>query len=315
MNTNDLLIIGKVPPPIGGVTVHVKRLLDKLNLIDYPFSFKILNKKRLWLDLISIRNYKKFHLHTSNVYLQFIFALLSKVTKTKSIITFHGDLDRYKGLRSGVVVATIKITDYPIVLNQKSKIKADKINKKSLLISAFIPPGNEDPLPDDLLQKLNKLKSKCKKVFGTNAHDVSFDKENNEIYGISDLIVFFNSNPDFGLIVSDPKGKYHQFLKKKGLPINDNIIIVDYKHSFYEVLKQIDGSIRNTSTDGDSLSVKESLFLNKLTFVSDVVSRPKGVIKFKRGNYEGFLKDYELNKYDVSSFDGSEKLIQLYKTI
>jgi len=144
---------------------------------------------------------------------------------------------------------------------------------------------------------------------------VAFDKENNEIYGISDLILFFNSNSDFGLVISDPKGNYHRYIKNKGLPINDNILFINFSHSFYEVLKLIDASIRNTSTDGDSLSVKESLFLNKLTFASDVVSRPYGVIRFKRGNYDVFLNEYKPLRYDISDFDGSEKIIQLYNTI
>ena len=31
MKKNKLLIIGKIPPPMGGVTIHVSRIIDKLN--------------------------------------------------------------------------------------------------------------------------------------------------------------------------------------------------------------------------------------------------------------------------------------------
>lgn len=315
MKTGNLLIIGKVPPPIGGVTIHVKRLLDKIKVFNYSHTFKPLNGRDLLKNLILMRRYRKCHLHTSSVYAQFLFSLVCMFFKTKSIITFHGDLKRYNWFKTQVVMLTVKITDYPIVLNQKSMIIAEKINKNAKLISAFIPPNNDEKLPNDLIVSLNYLKSKTKKVFGTNAHDVAFDKENNEIYGISDLVTFFNLHTDYGLVVSDPKGNYLRYIKEKGIPINNNILFIDFRHSFFEVLKYIDGSIRNTSTDGDSLSVKESLFLNKLTFVTDVVSRPDGVIKFKRGNYSVFLEEYNNPQFNVSDFDGSEKLIQLYKAI
>src|SRR5690606_27884153 len=123
----------------GGVTTHVRRLLDKLNSIGSSFIYKNLNSNSFLYDLLSIWRYKKFHLHTSNVYVQFLFSLAGKITSTRSIITFHGDLNRYQGLKYRIVLATVKITDYPIVLNQKSKTIAERINSNALLISAFIP--------------------------------------------------------------------------------------------------------------------------------------------------------------------------------
>lgn len=46
--------------------------------------------------------------------------------------------------------------------------------------------------------------------------------------------------------------------------------------------------IRNTPTDGDSLSVKEALYLHKPILATDAVSRPKGVILFKYNDEESF---------------------------
>ena len=44
-----------------------------------------------------------------------------------------------------------------------------------------------------------------------------------------------------------------------------------------QILKQTECLIRFTTTDGDSISVREALFLNKSVIASNVVERPVGV--------------------------------------
>lgn len=43
----------------------------------------------------------------------------------------------------------------------------------------------------------------------------------------------------------------------------------------------MDVFVRNTSTDGDSISVREALYLGLKALCTDVVDRPNGVILFK----------------------------------
>lgn len=309
------LIIGKIPPPIGGVTIHVQRLIDTLKDKEFEYKFMRLEISNLPKIIINLFRYKFFHLHASNVYIQFLFSLISKMSGRKSIITYHCDLSRYIGIKNQLLLLSVRLSKYPIVLNENSLKIALNHNKNSQQISSFIPPINDTVISDGTVNEIYKLKSRYSKVFATNAYGIKYDKNNAEIYGILDLIEVFNNTVDFSLIISDPSGDYHEYCIENKIPVNQNILILNYPHSFCEILKLSDASIRNTSTDGDSLSIKESLYYNKLTFATNVVSRSKGVITYKRGDYSILFKNIEPPAVDRNNLNGSVELIKLYNKI
>jgi hypothetical protein len=81
-----------------------------------------------------------------------------------------------------------------------------------------------------------------------------------------------------------------------------------------------DASIRNTTTDGDSLSVKESLYLKRYTFATDAVNRPPGCILYKRGKFNDFLNKEipHIMNHKVKSIEiknGSVRLLEIYKEL
>ena len=84
-------------------------------------------------------------------------------------------------------------------------------------------------------------------------------------------------------------------------------------------MQQSDIIVRPTNTDGDSLTIREGLFLNKKVLASDVVKRPEGVILFKNRNLndmeeklEKLIAEKDLVKH---SFDRENqcRLIQEFK--
>ena len=54
--------------------------------------------------------------------------------------------------------------------------------------------------------------------------------------------------------------------------------------------------IRATATDGDAISIKEALYLQKPTIATDCVPRPQGVILFEYNNADSFSKALEQAK-------------------
>ena len=60
------------------------------------------------------------------------------------------------------------------------------------------------------------------------------------------------------------------------------VIISNEEFSYF--LASANMFIRATNTDGDSVSIRESLYLEKVTIASDVVARPYGVHIFKNRN-------------------------------
>lgn len=212
------------------------------------------------------------------------------------------------------------MADYPIVLNVKSHTIATSINKNSKIMSPFIVPiENMEILKDATIQEIKRLKKKYEKVFCTNAFSLVYDLNGLEIYGIFEIIDYFIQNDQNALIISDPSGTYKREFEKRRIRIDDHILIINEQHSFYQVLKLVDGHIRNTTTDGDSISVRESLYLGKPTFCTDVVDRPYGCILYKQGalseRLNEFNKNTEIPNFQRENADDLEKLIELYKAL
>ena len=315
--SKKILILGKIPPPIGGVTVHTSRLLNSLEKDGILFKFFKLDFVNLLLFPFYVINYSCVHVHSSNPLVRLYVMIICKIYGKYGIVTIHGNLNRFKlRIKNWIDKKTIQIANKPITLNFSSLELAKKINLHAEIVSSFIPPDeSKEYLPQSNTQFINSMRAKYDIIFCTNASNLSYDKKGNEIYGITELIDFFGNHTQFGLVFSDPSGAYKNEFEKHNLSISDNIYIINGSHSFYKVMKLSDASIRNTSTDGDSISVKESLFLNKRTFTTDVVSRPIGCFIYKKGNLEEILahlhQDIEVHNNKVEN--GYIRLKEIYR--
>jgi glycosyltransferase involved in cell wall biosynthesis len=316
---DKILIIGKVPPPIGGVTIHTVRLLEyckKENLKLEFYNFQDFNFLKM---AKAIALTKKAHLHASNTLFQLLFVVLCRLLRTNSILTIHGDLFAHNAFMNRFQLYAVRFCNYPILLNEKSFHIAKKLNSNSKWMSAFIPPQKREFLSTDLQDRINYVKTKFKYVYCTNAHSLVFDKKGNETYGITSLVNFFNVNPKDGFIVSDPKGEYLRFFKNNNFVLGNNIVLLTGNHSFFEVLKQADCFIRNTTTDGDSLSIKEALFSGTRVIASNCVDRPQGVIVYDVSNPRSFENAFlkvkkELNfNFESTPINCAIELTELYK--
>lgn len=305
-----------MPPPIGGVTIHVKRLCDALYRSNINYIFKELDTSSLILLPLLCLRFNVIHLHSSNPFVRFYFALICYVFRVNSITTIHGNLGRYReNYKNRMDLCCIKLSSLPIVLNDFSYNMAQRVNGKTKLLSAFIPPQQVENLDDDLISNIKALISSCDFVFSTNAYNMSFDKNNNEIYGVLELIDSFSQNLHYGLVISDPSGAYASYFARNNISLSKNIILIDYEHSYFEVLKLVDYSIRNTTTDGDPLSVKESLYLNKVVLATDVINRPKGSLIYKLNDFSSFLASFKAPTLAAGCGvkDVSKELITIYK--
>jgi hypothetical protein len=314
---SNLLIIGVLPSTagIGGVSVHVKRLLDFLHQENIDFEFVDYKRSSLLRIVYSILFTKIIHINVSNSYLLLLLVVWSFVFNKKTLVTLHGNFGRYNKLRNTITKWALSLSTIPVLINKESYEICLSFNSNSVLLSAFIPPTESDILHDDIIAKINFFHGQDKIVCSTNAFNVSIDKFQNDIYGIEFLIDFFSNKKKYALIISDPSGNY----RKKYTNLNENIYFVSYPHSYFEILKLIDVNIRNTSTDGDALSVKESLYLNKTTLCTDVVSRPSGVLLFKycdSFSLQCCLDNVDLhNEFNNSIENSAYKFIDLYERL
>lgn len=277
----SILIIGEMPPPIGGVTIHVSRLFM---LLSKEFHVKIFSYKNnpLYKVLMLIWQARNdvVHLHASNPVFRAAVSVLSYFIGVKLFVTFHGNIGRYGYIGNMFDKISLLFSYVPVVLNSGSFAVASRFNSRSVLMSAFIPPIDNEILSEDISERLASFRDRYNIVCCTNAYDVSFDVDGREIYGVVDLIYLFGQFPNIGLFISDPSGNYIKYLRSMDLFIGDNVMFIGGSHSFYEAMRYADIFIRNTVTDGDSLSIHEALSLSKTVFATNVVSRPSSVIQY-----------------------------------
>ena len=114
---NTLLIIGAIPPPIGGVTIHVKRLLEHMDNVDINYSFVDLKKAGFFKTLSVITKNNIIHLHTSSVYARVLITVYCFFLRKLLIFTYHGNLNRFSVFKNFIDKISIKLDDIPILLN------------------------------------------------------------------------------------------------------------------------------------------------------------------------------------------------------
>ena len=310
-----LLIIGPLPDlhGIGGVAIHVQRLLGFLDHQGFSYSFLDYKGLKPLALLNALKRTDVVHIHISKPLFMFALVVVSRLLGKTTLCTFHGNYGRYGILKNFLVRISLRLSSFPIVINQHSYKICKKLNKYLLLIPAFIPPQKEEILQDDIIALVERIRENNKTIFSTNAYNITIDKHGNEIYGIDFLVHYFEDSADKALIVSDPSGNYH---KRYSELESSSVFFIDYPHPYYELLKRVDFFVRNTSTDGDALSVKEALYLGLPALCTDVVDRPDGARLFKYCDAVSFENAVNNPSVRVASIEnGAIRLLELYESL
>ncbi len=289
------LIIGRLPEPnnIGGVVIFVSRLLAAskfLNSHKYEFySTKSFNPFRLGL---LICNSSFVHFNGSNPLAMFFISILCHVFDKKLILSIHAEVGISGTFLNLIEQLAIRFSHKPVV-GMGSIEKALRINQNSISLSSFIEPNvDADRTVDDILSSIEG-----KIIYCTNANSFCFDKQNRELYGITYLINFFKDLEGSILIISDTSGDYS---KEFGKSLPDNVIIIEEDIDFCYLIQQSDCFIRYTSTDGDSISVMESLFFKTSVIATNCIRRHEACILCEYGDMESLaiaVKNFNERRY------------------
>ena len=315
-----LIICGNLDGrPTGGVTMHVHRLIKRLvepEIANYVLcDYKI---ERIGRQLAKIREADVMHIHASNPYLKLFFVLSGKLFNTKSLITVHGKYGEYGRWKNIIHKLALKWCDVPILINTESYETVRLFNKNAVFIPAFIPPiEDEEVLSPELEKDILTIKSDGKPLFVTNASKRAFMDNGKEIYGIGFLVSFFAIHEEYNLVVFDPNNEYTPLYEDSRLK---NVWFYTGRHSFCGLVKLADGVIRNTSTDGDSFSVKEALYFHKPVLASNVVTRPEGTYLFNYNDEESLNNGLVLMLSDhkdisLTEFDAIDGYSALYREL
>lgn len=278
-----ILIISRIPPPIGGVSIHTFRLAENLKEKDWS----VLVAEPTFANILKIGFYavvsNVIHIHSLRFFSRtwFIWALFRLFGKNL-ILSLHSYREK-----SFFDKLALRIPKHIISVNNDiaNRLK-EKLGIKSHVISPFLLPTKKEQSFFKPLAKHEKEFFQTRDVISVNAWKVTWEN-GKDIYGLDLVIEAFSSvqkgNKKAGLCLCIPQltiegGEYLENLKSRFKIDNTTVLIIDRGVNFLDVLMLSSVFVRPTRTDGDALSVKEALLAGIPTIATKVVERPTGVI-------------------------------------
>jgi glycosyltransferase involved in cell wall biosynthesis len=305
-DSSRILLIGPLPPPYGGVSVHIKRLkklLDKAGFNTNTFyrsdnhNSILLNALILFKKII-FGNYNIVHIHGYFRAYALVVFVARYLISYRIYYTVHNPrlFQNKNGIAIFLINKFIEKIDC-LVLVSKDLIKDFKRNKvrlpkKVFVCNAFLPPPEEDEpgIIDTYSAQTLDFVSNHKPLIIANASRICFYNDI-DLYGLDLCIelsaVLKKKYPKIGLLFSLANENVNSdYIEKKKrriseLDIEENFFFMTGQKELWPLYKRADIGVRPTATDGDAVSIREALCFKTPVVASDVVSRPKNTITFK----------------------------------
>ncbi len=314
-----IAFLGALPPPIGGITVDLQRLTERLETEGYEYTvYDLLNQRKIRPGGVSVRirnrlwwMFKYFFLaredliccHHVDWRVRSAVGLMTLLGK-KTLISVGGqrlsdDLARGNWLRKKIIAFSLRHYSYVITHNPVIRrrclslgVKAERLE----IIYGFIPPRVKEEEIKSIPEEVWDFVDSHNPVISVNAFKIVFYK-NQDLYGI-DLCVDLCANlksayPGIGFVFCLPNtgdADYFQKMKQRIIDkgIEGNFRFVTGSHQFYPILMKSQVFLRPTNTDGDATSLREALFIKVPSVASDVFPRPEGTILFRNREIDDF---------------------------
>ena len=350
----DVAIWTRVPPPIGGMTIHVARLLPFLEAgnistqlycpirpgPENPIVKQVSHRRIRWfLGMLFGRSEKLHYVLGDRALTRFGASLLAWLRRKKVIIVVGGRtlvtigqqgsmIERWM-TRFGVRHASAVIGVNPNICKTAIELGADPSRVHH--IPAFIPPEDTGEKPPQAIQEFAAGKSKILLASGqVKAPGVE------DVYGVGTILDTIaklkEARPDVGLVFyayeivplgPEPLRILAQEIKDRGL--EEQILIHKSSDMMWPAIKLSDMMIRPTTTDGDSVAIRESLSMGVPVIASDCVPRPESVLTYPAGDTSALcdaintvLDNLDQWRAKAASADmgrNAEDTVQLIKTL
>jgi glycosyltransferase involved in cell wall biosynthesis len=313
-----ILIIGPYPPPLGGISVYIKRLLrlmekEAYNVELFNTSEKCAIRGLNLLNLFKLLLHKHFdvvHLHSSDIKKILFILLLKPFRRYELIFTDHNPrlfINRRK-IEKWILKQFFKKLDCLIVVKEHVldgyRENSISLPEKLLIQNAFLPPPFEEEA--DIIETYSEETKKF--IFNhdpfivANAFEIVF-YDGVDLYGLDMCIKLTyelkKDFPNIGFLYAIANEKANSaYLKKmiqaiRHLGIEKHFHFLTGQKELWPLFKKADLSIRPTFSDGDALSIREALHFGCPVIASDKVPRPEGTILFKsRQNEDLYQKAY-----------------------
>lgn len=317
MDKKNIIMVGPFPPPFGGVSIHTSRLTRMLRKEEYEIeevntsNNKVLQSLVLLKLLLTSKLTSKrpiVHNHGFRVKSNALIIWLCRVLNIPYIQTIHSfrlDNRQLSKVEKQLIKYSIKNSSRTIVVSEQIKrdlVNYDSLESKMTVIPAFIPYNEEESnmTGGNYIDALGirEFIDSHDFLLCANASKIAF-YNNDDLYGIDlciDLVKNLKDTTDYnlGFIFMLPTIYNREYYSKmqqriKEYNIENNFIFINKEVDMVPLFKYVDIFIRPTNTDGDALSVRESLFSGVPCIASDASVRPEGTTIFKNRDIKDLI--------------------------
>jgi glycosyltransferase involved in cell wall biosynthesis len=345
-------IIGPLPPPVGGISVHIKRV--KRQLISEGIECNIYNEAnvenevenvypiysyKLFVFKIPFLKADVFHFHSISLKMRILLGVYKLLGK-KIILTVHGEslTDQIKNSNRLVkffLLKGLRKIDQVICVNEKNTKQLINLGfsaGKLMTLPAFIKPFEEkrdiEDIPNFVWEFINT------RDFVITANGCIRFYNDEDLYGVDLLVelvyrLLKNSiNISFIFVVLDidsqneREKKYYNDVKEKikDYKLESNFLLYETKNTeFYPILSRSHLFIRPTNSDGYGVSIAEALHFNIPSIASDVCIRPEQTILFKSRDLNDLynktanvIRNHEKYKQKLEKYESKDYFQELY---
>lgn len=310
-----LAVVGVVPPPFGGVSVHVLREIELIRNAGFEADlyeqrgksdsessiFPLSGSKFGFLRFLLTVKCDLVHFHFCNHLASAIVGVILLFRPGfKYMCTVHGECipKAWKGgswwfrkllqlyLRRAAAIVSVN-PEVATFIEEEIGVAANKVS----IIPAFLPPSQAE-LEEENIPNFVSDFIEGKTVVGTHGW-FGFFQDNVHVYGFDMIakLVEMTAERDvavvFYTVISGSYDDLHRSeIFRMQEPFKDRWLIIEDSFTCASLYGKSDVFIRPTYTDGDSVSIRECLALGVPVIASDAVSRPKECHVFKSRNQE-----------------------------
>jgi len=234
--------------------------------------------------------------------------LFGKLFNKKIILTIHG----FGNSKYNFINRLLNNCCNKIIIVNKNIIPAKELNKMKFHVKpAFIMPviSKEPILPNEIENIIQTARNENKRIIISNASKLKM-YNNEDLYGLDlclqlSLILKQNEFKFIFIFIVSRQEQQELYFKKikteiKKYQLEKHFYLIPTILSFSKLISKSDLVIRATNIDGDSISIREAIYLKTPVIASDAVERPTGTIVFKNRNLEElYLKTSSILKKHI----------------
>lgn len=344
-----LILVGPVPPPIGGISVHLKRLSGVLRA--HQADYVIFNEsnfadperhirpigsyKKLMLQIPFLRG-DLFHFHSIDPRMRMLLGVYKALGK-KVMLTIHGEslamqLAEIGSLKKRLLLASLRRLDCIVCVNEKTTKMLLSLGfdpHRVRTVPAYIHPveraEDEKSIPAEVRSFMDEAD------FLISANGFVRLLPEGDLYGIDLLTMLAKVLKDSGIQArllfvllgtagqSAEERAYYERMKHRIAEQGLSDMFYWYEAAdteLYPILKKSRLFIRPTRMDGYGVSVAEALHFGVPSIASDVCGRPPGTLLFPSGNVQALAGQVRevMQNYETFKQSAQHAAIQDYAT-